>query len=111
VGTQAEVVVGKFFMDNANSLLYVGTSPVGKLVEVSVKTRALQFDPGAEGSVVKAICFGHYGSYWNDISAAVVSDAAGVRFESNAFVQNAGTGNNFLYIFKYFLFIFYLFFY
>jgi poly(beta-D-mannuronate) C5 epimerase len=82
----------KFFADRTNSLLYVGTNPVGRLVEVSTKTQALQLDPGADASMVRGLCFAQYGSFWSNVNAALVSVAPGVRIESCLFVQNAGGG-------------------
>ena len=80
-------------MDTANSLLYIGTDPSGgKLVEVSTVALALQLDLGATGSKVRGMCFAQYGSYYDDASAALVSNAPDVTIESCAFVQNAGTG-------------------
>ncbi|KAI1704794.1 right handed beta helix region domain-containing protein [Ditylenchus destructor] len=92
VSSKAAVTTGKFFMDTANSALYIGTNPTNQLVEVSTKWRAFQFDTGAEGSVVRGLGIAHYAPHWDESQlAAVISNAASVTFESNLFTQNAGT--------------------
>ncbi|KAI1701442.1 right handed beta helix region domain-containing protein [Ditylenchus destructor] len=88
----AEVVAGKFFMDSANKVLYIGTDPTSKLVEVSTLLRGLQFAPGAEGSKVLGIGIAHYSSYWGDNSAAVLSYCANITIDLCSFVQNAAMG-------------------
>lgn len=52
VTSKAEVTAGKFFADYTNNFIYIGTNPAGQLVEVSAKWRALEFQPGSEGSIV-----------------------------------------------------------
>ncbi|KAI1698524.1 hypothetical protein DdX_17854 [Ditylenchus destructor] len=89
VTTKAEVVAGKFFMDSANKVLYIGTDPTSKLVEVGTLTRGLQFYPAAAGSRVLGIGFAQYSSYWGDVLAAVNSYADNLTIDMCSFVQNA----------------------
>ncbi|KAH7709948.1 hypothetical protein AAVH_22779 [Aphelenchoides avenae] len=92
VASKAAVTAGKFFVDYTNNFIYIGTNPGTQVVEVSKKWRAIQFNAGSEGSIVRGLGFAQYAPYWNeDQLAAVISNAASVTFESNAFVQSAGT--------------------
>ncbi|KAI1698079.1 hint module domain-containing protein [Ditylenchus destructor] len=90
----AEVVAGKFFMDSANKVLYIGTDPTSKLVEVGTLTRGLQFAPGAEGSRVLGIGIAHYSTSWGDVSAALESFSPDVTIDLCSFVQNAARALN-----------------
>ncbi|KAI1698522.1 right handed beta helix region domain-containing protein [Ditylenchus destructor] len=91
VTTKAEVVAGKFFMDSANNVLYIGSDPTSKLVEVGTLTRGLQFAPGAEGSRVLGIGFAQYSNYWGG-SGVLVSYSNDVTIDLCSFVQNAFQG-------------------
>ncbi|KAI1698078.1 right handed beta helix region domain-containing protein [Ditylenchus destructor] len=88
VTSKAEVVAGKFFMDSANKVLYIGTDPTSKLVEVGTLSRILQFAPGAEGSRVLGVGIAHYSSYWSS-SGAFISYCDNVTIDLCSFVQNA----------------------
>ncbi|KAI1701440.1 right handed beta helix region domain-containing protein [Ditylenchus destructor] len=91
VTSKAEVVAGKFFMDSANKVLYIGTDPTSKLVEVGTLDRVLQFGPGAEGSRVLGIGFAQYSSYWGSSTAVLGSYCDNVTFDLCSFVQNAAS--------------------
>lgn len=92
VVSKTMVTANKFFVDYVNAVLYLGTDPNGKLVEASNQWRALQFDSGSEGSVLRGVGIAQYSPHFNeDQLAAVISNAASITFENCAFVQSAGT--------------------
>jgi poly(beta-D-mannuronate) C5 epimerase len=92
VGSLAAVGAGSFYVDPADKRLYVGTNPAGRTVEVSNRWRALQFNTGAEGSILRDIGFTQFAPHFNeDQLGMVIVNASDVTLEGNTFTRSAGT--------------------
>ena len=91
---------GKFYIDLPNNVIYVGSDPAGKNVEVTKVNYFGQFNAGQDGSAIKGIGFAHYGSTYDFTSAAKPLNQAGAiiinngqcTFENVTFTQTAGRG-------------------
>jgi hypothetical protein len=86
--------VGKFAVGPAPShQVKIGTSPAGKIVEISTRKEAMFIYGLAHGTIIRGIGFANYASPWTaGTDATVRVDAAMVRLERNAFVRSSGTG-------------------
>lgn len=72
VATLGEVATGKFFVDEAADLLYIGNNPANVEVRASVRCAALTFAgtaPGSSGSTLRGIGFRKYGNQVPDFGA------------------------------------------
>lgn len=76
------VVAGTFFVDTANQQLVLGSDPTGHTVEATVEEKAVQFNAGSDGSVVRGIGFAHYAAHYNmDVPAAVIANTARITLD------------------------------
>ena len=88
VATRADVVPGTFFVDESTSQLFVGSNPLGHMLEASVLSEALNVQ--APGSIVRGLGFMHYATSVPDGGA--VRGWQGVLFENDVFTNNAAAG-------------------
>ncbi len=96
VESRAAVVAGTFFMDEQNNLLYIGTDPAGKTVEVTRYAYSFErvwwsFGDGTgsadqSGVTVRGLTFTHYAvdGFWSRVAETVL--------EHNRFINNSQRG-------------------
>lgn len=92
VSSKTALGTGSFFVDYANSRLYIGSSPSGRLVEAAVRGRAALFNGASSGSVVRGLNFLHYAPTYAQELSAIVADAPNLTFENNTIAWSATRG-------------------
>lgn len=93
VGSRNALQSGTFFADRANHALYVGSNPSGHTIESTVFDKALQFNNGSSGSVVRGIGFEHYAAHYNfDVPAMVVVNTSKISLVNDTFAFSASRG-------------------
>ena len=97
VRTLTEVKENTFYVDQAASIMYLGSSPTGRLVEASTRHMALQYSgAGAAGSKLRGIGVRRYASKLtspHEVGAIEVRDGAkGIRFDKLLFTEQAANG-------------------
>ncbi|OHV39876.1 MULTISPECIES: right-handed parallel beta-helix repeat-containing protein [Pseudofrankia] len=92
VAGDAQLDSGSFYVMDDGTVV-IGTDPAGVTVQISVRWKAIQFDGGASGSVVRGIGVRGYAPVWIESQqlAAVILNAPGVRFTGNVLTDVAGT--------------------
>jgi parallel beta-helix repeat protein len=84
VSSRNAVVPGTFYVDYAADKLYIGTDPMGKLVEATVKSNS--FDVSVAGTIVRGLRFAHFADSGLQIGAP------NVTIENNMFTWNGQAG-------------------
>ncbi|MDF9799678.1 hypothetical protein OKW21_004941 [Catalinimonas alkaloidigena] len=115
VGSLSEVSPGKFYVDYSNKLVYIGTNPSGKQVEISAEWWGLNtYGVSETGIIIRGLKLMHYtdagifiGSSGATVenSEAVWNGAAGIRIQhaddvvlkNNLFAYNACQGGGVAY--------------
>ena len=95
--TRAEVTDGTFYVDRANSQIFMGTNPSGKTIEASTRKQAIMYYSAATaGSKLRGIGVRRYASnlYFTSKPAQIeVSNGAkGIEFENMTFTQSSANG-------------------
>lgn len=92
VSAKAQVAAGTFYVDEANSQLYIGDDPTGRMVEGAAYQNALVLY-NAPNSKILGLGFGHAASQANSASSAVIVNTSNaVLLENNTFAWNAASG-------------------
>ncbi len=95
--TKAEVVTGTFYVDRANSKLYIGTSPTLKTVEASTRKQAIMYYSAATaGSKLRGIGVRRYAAnvYFTSKPGQIeVSNGAkSIEFDNMTFIESSANG-------------------
>lgn len=91
VAGETQLTTGTFYVAGDGTVV-IGSDPGGQRVEVSARWKAIQFNPGADGSVLRGLGFRHYAPTWNESQlAAVIANAPRVTIENNVLRDIAGT--------------------
>ena len=86
VGSKAQVVPGKFYVDNAQNKLYIGNNPAGKTVEATAMKKAFALTRKGSSTVIRGLGFAHFA----ERAILVMADKA--TLENNTFVWNGLSG-------------------
>lgn len=89
VGSQAELVPGTFYVDDAADLLHLGSDPSGRKVRASVLPRAIALR--AAGTSVRGVGVRRFAPSVPHMGA-VTAEAAGVTLTGMRIVDNSTTG-------------------
>ena len=91
VGSEAALAPGKFFVDEANKRLYVGSNPIGKSVSASALVKALSIR--SDNSSVDGINVRKYSPSVPDMGA-VTAEKPGIQVKNLTIEDSATTGIN-----------------
>lgn len=94
VAAATDVTTGTFYVDTAGDTLLLGDDPRDAVVEASAFDHLVQFDPGAEGSVMRGVGVSGYASNqdYGHHGAMVIVNAGHVRLENDTFAWSASAG-------------------
>jgi len=93
VTSRSAIGPNTFFVDYATRRLYVGTNPIGRTVEASIHSVALNLVAAARGSIVRGLGFTHYAPFANAEQAGMVfGNTDRLTFENNTFAWSAAKG-------------------
>ncbi len=93
VTARIAVKAGTFYVDDARSILFIGSPPRGRIVEASIHNTALKIWQGGQGSVVRGLGFAHYSPVAEPgLGGMVKANADNLVFENNIFAWSAVKG-------------------